>query len=175
MLDKRTVSIIQGYPISPGLAEGIIHVHRNILGPIDAPVDIAQHNVGRKFSRFDVATAKISDELATLATRVEKEVDSRLARVFGAHQLIAEDSSLREELRREILDNLVTVSNAVKTVFFALGETIPIDEIEDIQRQRRRHAGCFNPPVQCSYGDHGSPIGQDPPWRCARFLAFTAV
>ena len=27
MPDKRTVLIIQGTPISPGLAEGIIHVH----------------------------------------------------------------------------------------------------------------------------------------------------
>ena len=117
MPDKRTVSIIQGRPISPGLAEGIIHVHRNILGSIDVPVDVAQRNVEKELSRLDVATAKISDDLATLATRVEKEVNSRLASVFVAHQLIAEDSSLREELRREILDNLVTASSAVKTVF----------------------------------------------------------
>lgn len=117
MPDKRTVLIIQGTPISPGLAEGIIHVHRNILGPIDAPEDIAQRNVEEEFSRLDVATAKISDDLVTLATRVEKEIDSRLASVFGAHQLIVDDSSLRAELRREILDNLVTASSAVKTVF----------------------------------------------------------
>ena len=117
MPDKRTVLIIQGTPISPGLAEGIIHVHRNILGPIDAPVDIAQRNVEEEFSRLDVATAKISDDLVTLATRVEKEIDSRLASVFGAHQLIVDDASLRAELRKEILDNLVTASSAVKTVF----------------------------------------------------------
>ncbi len=117
MPDKRTVSIIHGRPISPGLAEGIIHVHRNILGSIDVPVDVAQRNVEKELSRLDFATAKISDDLATLATRVEKEVNSRLASVFVAHQLIAEDSSLREEIRREILDNLVTASSAVKTVF----------------------------------------------------------
>jgi phosphoenolpyruvate-protein phosphotransferase len=117
MSDKDKTLILQGTAISPGLAEGIIHVHRNILGPIDAPADIPQHNVEKEFSRLDVATAKISDDLVTLAARVEKEIDSRLASVFGAHQLIVDDASLRAELRKEILDNLVTASSAVKTVF----------------------------------------------------------
>lgn len=117
MADKQPVLIIRGTSISPGLAEGIIHVHRSILGPIDAPVDTAQHNVEEEFSCLDVAIAKISDDLVTLATRVEKEIDSRLAEVFGAHQLIADDSSLREEMRREILENMATASSAVKTVF----------------------------------------------------------
>ncbi len=61
--------------------------------------------------------ARISDDLSALATRVEKEIDSRLAEVFGAHQLMLNDSSLREELRKEIVDNLVNASSAVKTVF----------------------------------------------------------
>jgi len=117
MTDKEKTLILQGTPISPGLAEGIIHVHRSMLGPIDIPLDTTQHNVEEEFSRLDVATVKISDDLVALATRVEKEIDSRLASVFGAHQLIVNDASLRAELRKEILDNLATASSAVKTVF----------------------------------------------------------
>ncbi len=117
MSDKGITLIIQGTPISPGLAEGIIHVHRNLLGPIDAPEDIEQQNVEEEFWRLDAATKRISDDLLALATRVEKEIDSRLAKVFGAHQLILGDSSLKEELRKEIADNLVSASSAVKTVF----------------------------------------------------------
>lgn len=117
MSNEKAGLIIQGTPISPGLTEGIIHVHRNILGPIDSPMDTMDHNVEEEFSRLDVATAKISDDLVTLATRVEKEIDSRLADVFGAHQLIVNDASLRAELRKEIVENLVTASSAVKTVF----------------------------------------------------------
>jgi phosphoenolpyruvate-protein phosphotransferase len=117
MSDKGITLIIQGTPISPGLAEGIIHVHRNLLGPIDAPEDIEQNNVEKEFWRLDDATKRISDDLLALATRVEKEIDSRLASVFGAHQLIVGDSSLKEELRKEIADNLVSASSAVKTVF----------------------------------------------------------
>ncbi len=117
MPDREITLIMQGTPISPGLAEGIIHVHRSLLGPIDATEDIAQHSVEDEFSRLDVATARISDDLLVLATRVEKEIDSRLAEVFAAHQVIVSDSSLREELRKEIADNLVSASSAVKTVF----------------------------------------------------------
>lgn len=117
MPDKEKTLILQGTPISPGLVEGIIHVHNNILGPIDAPANIPQHNVQEEFSRLDVATAKISDDLVTLAARVEKEIDSRLASVFGVHQLIVDDASLKAELRKEILENLITASSAVKMVF----------------------------------------------------------
>jgi phosphoenolpyruvate-protein kinase (PTS system EI component) len=117
MPDKGITLIIQGTPISPGLAQGIIHVHRNLLGPIDAPGDIEQSNVEEEFWRLDVATTRISDDLIALATKVEKEIDSRLAQVFSAHQLILFDSSLKEELKKEIADNLVSASSAVKTVF----------------------------------------------------------
>ncbi len=80
MSDKGITLIIRGTPISPGLAEGIIHVHRNLLGPIDVPVDIEQQNVEEEFCRLDIATKRISDDLLAFATRVEKEIDSRLAR-----------------------------------------------------------------------------------------------
>jgi hypothetical protein len=115
MSENGLTLIMQGTPISPGLAQGLIHVHRGLLGPIDAPVDIHQNSVDDEFS--DDATVRISDDLLTLATRVEKEIDSRLAEVFGAHQIMLNDSSLREELRKEIVDNLVNASTAVKTVF----------------------------------------------------------
>ena len=117
MSENDLTQVIQGIPISPGLAQGIIHVQHSLLGPIDAPVDIQQNNVEEELSRLDTASSQISDDLAALATRVEKEIDSRLAAVFGAHQLMLNDSSLREEIRKEIVDNLVNASSAVKTVF----------------------------------------------------------
>ena len=117
MSENGLTLIIQGTPISPGLAQGLVHVHRGLLGPIDAPVGIQQSGVNEEFSRLDDATARISRDLFVLATRVEKEIDSRLAEVFEVHQIMLNDSSLREELRKEIVDNLVNASTAVKTVF----------------------------------------------------------
>jgi phosphoenolpyruvate-protein phosphotransferase len=117
MSNRKTTLTVKGIPISPGLAEGIVHVHRTPFGPIDAPENIRQREVDEEFSRLDTATARISEDLLALATRVEEEIDGRLASVFGAHQLIADDSSLKEELKKEIAENLVSASSAVKTVF----------------------------------------------------------
>jgi len=117
MPDKGITLVIQGTPISPGLAEGIIHIHRNLLGPVDVPVDIERHNVDEEFWHLDAATTRISDDLIALAAKVEREINSRLAQVFSAHQLILLDSSLKEELKKEISENLVSASSAVKTVF----------------------------------------------------------
>ena len=140
MSEKGQTLVIQGIPISPGLAEGHIHVHRNLLGPIDGLDDIAHNNSEEELSRLDAATASISGDLAVLATRVEKEIDSRLAEVFGAHQLILNDDLLRGELRREIIENMASASSAVKIVFlrwekrFLLMESqIARDKGEDIR------------------------------------------
>ncbi len=117
MPDKRTESIIQGTPISPGLAQGIIHLPRRIPGSIDAPDNIVLKNVEEEISRLDNAVTIISDDLAILGARVGKEIDSKLATVFEAHQLIVNDSLLKDELRKEITDNLISASSAVKAVF----------------------------------------------------------
>ncbi|SMF48436.1 phosphotransferase system, enzyme I, PtsI [Alteromonadaceae bacterium Bs31] len=109
--------IVQGTTISPGFAHGVLHLQPGSLGPIDAPEHNSEHNVEEEFHRLDQATAKISDDLMLLAGRVEKEIDAHLAEVFGVHRQILEDSALREELRKEIVENLVTAGSAVKSVF----------------------------------------------------------
>ncbi|MCL6417262.1 phosphoenolpyruvate--protein phosphotransferase [Aestuariirhabdus sp. Z084] len=106
-----------GTAISPGFSQGITHILHSLLGPIDAPPQSDELNVDEEISRLDQATVHISDELLALATRVEKEIDVRLAEVFSAHKLILNDQILRDELRKEIAENLVTASGAVKSVF----------------------------------------------------------
>ena len=70
MFEKGLTVTLQGTPISPGLAQGIIHAHHSLLGPIDAPVDIEHNDVTEEFSRLDAATARISEDLSALALRV---------------------------------------------------------------------------------------------------------
>ncbi len=116
-MSKKTMTI-KGNPISPGLAEGTIHLHRTLLGPIDAAINSdRKHNVEEELGNLDTATSKITDDLLTLALHVEKEIDTRLSKVFEVHQLILHDASLKKELRQEIVDNLVSAGSAVKTVF----------------------------------------------------------
>ena len=158
-IERPQPLIIQGTSISPGLAQGVLHLQPGLLGPIDVPINSAQHNVEEEFYRLDQATAKISDDLLVLAGRVEKEIDSRLAEVFGAHRQILEDSSLKEELRKEIVDNLVSAGSAVKSVFlrwetrFLLMESTMArekgDDLRDISlRLRNALAGITVHPLE---------------------------
>lgn len=108
---------ISGKSISPGLAEGVTFVHHDILRSLDAPIAIDQRNVDQELGSLEDATAIITDDLVALATRVEQEMDMRLSSVFEAHQLMLNDPTLKEELRAEIRQNLVSASSAVRVVF----------------------------------------------------------
>ena len=158
-IERPQPLIIQGTSISPGFAEGVLHLQPGLLGPIDAPENSAQHNVEEEFYRLDQATAKISDDLLALAGKVEKEIDSRLAEVFGTHRQILDDSALKEELRKEIVDNLVCAGSAVKSVFlrwetrFLLMESTMArekgDDLRDISlRLRNALAGITVHPLE---------------------------
>ena len=66
--------IIQGKSISPGLAAGITFLHRDIVHCLDAPTDIEKDTIEQGFEYLEDATAKITLDLLTLATRVEMEL-----------------------------------------------------------------------------------------------------
>ncbi|WP_230400416.1 phosphoenolpyruvate--protein phosphotransferase [Zooshikella ganghwensis] len=151
--------IIQGAAISSGYAQGIIHLQPGLLGPIDVPVNGTQLNVEEEFTRLDQATAKISNDLMMLATQVEKEIDTHLAEVFGVHKQILDDHLLKDELRKEIVDNLVTAGSAVKSVFlrwekrFLLMESRIArekgDDLRDVSiRLRNALAGIITHPLE---------------------------
>ncbi len=108
--------IIQGIPISSGLAEGFIYIHQSVL-PIDIPDTIGHRDIRKETNLLDESMLKISDDLFALSIKVEQEMDKNLAKVFGVHKLIVDDVSLKTELRKEISENLLSASSAVKKVF----------------------------------------------------------
>ncbi len=115
--DSSKMSVIQGSTISPGLAQGQIYFHRDTYDTIDLYPCKDAYNVDAEVDRLESAIVKITEDLFLLATRVEKEIDLKLAGVFGAHSAILNDYLLKEELRKEIVDNLVSAGSAVKNVF----------------------------------------------------------
>ncbi len=117
MSEENSKAILQGKVISPGLAEGKTFVLRNRLSQLDAPGLIEFKDIEQELEYLDDATASISQGLLFLATKVEKEMNSRLASVFEAHQLMLNDPLLKLELQAEIRENLVSASSAVKAVF----------------------------------------------------------
>ena len=117
MPEPNKTLTLKGRTISPGMGEGNIFVHLILSEPLDVPEYIVKRDVDDEISRLDDAIVKISDDLVALASRVEKEIDTSLSKVFDVHKLILEDSSLKKELRKEIVGNLMCASSAVKTVF----------------------------------------------------------
>ncbi|MBA52993.1 MAG: phosphoenolpyruvate--protein phosphotransferase [Pseudomonadales bacterium] len=113
---SKTV-ILHGLSVSPGLADGTIHLQRGLSDPIDLPDNSLEYSAENELNRLDQATTKITEDLLLLATRVEKEIDAKLAEVFGFHSDILSDKLLKDELKKEIVDNLVSASSAVKSVF----------------------------------------------------------
>ena len=62
-MSRKKSMILKGSPISPGLVEGVIHVHLNLLGPIDAPVGIEEKMVEEeKFDGIDFSEEKLKGE-----------------------------------------------------------------------------------------------------------------
>lgn len=151
--------VIPGTPISPGLAHGIVYLQHPIHGAIDSSSRRQDHNSDEEISRLDEATDHICDDLVSLATRVEKEIDTRLAEVFSTHTMILNDPALREELRNEIIENLVSASSAVKRVFLrwenrflVMESMIARDKAEDLRdisiRLRKALAGITVHPLE---------------------------
>ena len=50
MLCKQSAFVVRGNPISPGLAQGVIHLHRGFLEGIDGPVAIAHDEIDEEIA-----------------------------------------------------------------------------------------------------------------------------
>lgn len=109
--------LLSGRGLSPGLAEGITCIHRDVLALPDEYYDVDAHEVAGELERLERAMVSITADLKTLTFRVEKEMDAKLASIFEAHQLMLNDPTLKEELSREIKDEMVSAGSAVKAVF----------------------------------------------------------
>ncbi|MBB5350187.1 phosphoenolpyruvate-protein phosphotransferase [Haloferula luteola] len=151
-MNAVTPQIYVGTSISPGLAEGPLHVGDPLGGYFDGwfANDLGPHDSDEEISRLDRATLSISEELLALAEKVEREIDAKLAQVFSVHHILLEDASLKAELRREITENLVSAGSAVKTVFlrwenrFLLMESqIARDKGDDMRDLSRRLRGAL--------------------------------
>lgn len=114
---KLPTMVLHGTPISPGYAQGLVHVQRDLILAVDDMRMNSPFDAEMEFGRLEKATATISNDLLELAVRVGKELDSHLADVFDAHSQIANDHLLKLELRKEIVENFVTAGSAVKRVF----------------------------------------------------------
>ncbi|MDA3961523.1 MAG: PEP-utilizing enzyme, partial [Planctomycetota bacterium] len=107
---------LTGRCLSPGLAEGILLLSPRAVPRSGGDNAILKKEIEGEQADLDDAVTCISEDLLLLAEKIERQVDQKLGQVFDAHRLIVNDTTLRDEMRREIAENLVNASSAVKTV-----------------------------------------------------------
>lgn len=106
-----------GRATSPGLAKGKAFVHRNILDALSEPRTIATHQIEGEFDSVDHALVSVLEDLKLSALRIEQHSGPKLAAIFGAHEAMLQDSSLRSEIRSQIEVKLVGAAQALAHVF----------------------------------------------------------
>lgn len=108
---------IAGQATSPGLVMGRAFVHRNLLEKLSAPRAISERQVGTEHDRVDRALETVLEDLKVSAFRIEAHSGPKLAAIFGAHEAMLQDASLREEIRTQIEHELVGAAQAIAHVF----------------------------------------------------------
>jgi len=146
-----------GRCLSPGMADGPILVQDHFDdgfqgGDVPRPdTPIVSRQVDAEHSLLDHAVEQVTEDLLQLAAKVEREISAPLGQVFDAHRLIANDDSLRTEMRREITENLVGAGTAVRIVFGRWEERLlqmksnisksKSDDMADVSRRLRDALG----------------------------------
>jgi phosphoenolpyruvate-protein phosphotransferase len=116
MRDKFNIKI-SGRATSAGLAAGAAFVHRNLLDALSVPRAISTHEVSEELERVDRALETVLEDLKVSAFRIEAHSGPKLAAIFGAHEAMLQDSSLRQEIRDQIKHELVGAAQALARVF----------------------------------------------------------
>lgn len=108
---------LRGRGTSSGLAAGRAFVHRNLLDALSAPRSVSSPEVGGELDRIDRALLSVLEDLKVSALRIEAHSGPKLAAIFGAHEAMLQDSSLRDEIREQIKGELVGAAQALACVF----------------------------------------------------------
>jgi phosphotransferase system enzyme I (PtsI) len=131
----RKSILLTGQAISPGLAMGQAFVYQDVLQYSEEPKSIERHQVEHEYTRIARATEQVVGELEQLAARMEQELDAEVAGIFRSHQLLLQDPTVTDELRRELGGGLINAEEAVKRVFRRTEERFR-DTSSEMTRQR---------------------------------------
>ncbi len=108
---------IAGQATSPGIAAGRAFVYRSLLDAVSVPQAITRQQIGEELDRVDRALETVLDDLKISALRIEAHSGPKLAAIFGVHEMMLQDSSLRREIGEQIERSLVGAAQALAHVF----------------------------------------------------------
>ncbi|HEY1122858.1 MAG TPA: phosphoenolpyruvate--protein phosphotransferase [Haloferula sp.] len=151
--------VLKGRGTSPGFGRGITFLHRNLLDRLSPPRLIAQHEVEGEQANIERAVEAVLADLKLSALRIEAQTGPKLAAIFGAHEVVLQDASLKMEIFRQIEQNLIGAAQALAEVFQGWQNRFRAkpedsmkeraDDLEDLQgRLLREIAGVKTTPLE---------------------------
>lgn len=131
---------------------GKAFVYFSDFDSLSLPQTISEKQIVEELEHIESAVRKVKDDLKISAGRIEAHAGAELASIFEVHEVMLEDSSLRDEIRDEIERELSTAAMALTRVFDRRkdkfrahkNETVRerADDLEDLQgRLLRKIAG----------------------------------
>lgn len=158
-MDDPPNVILKGRGTSPGLGRGITFLHRNLLDRLSPPRLIGQHEVEGEQANIERAVEAVLADLKLSALRIEAQTGPKLAAIFGAHEVVLQDASLKMEIFRQIEQNLIGAAQALAEVFQGWQTRFRAkpedsmkeraDDLEDLQgRLLREIAGVKTTPLE---------------------------
>jgi phosphotransferase system enzyme I (PtsI) len=132
---RRDRQLLEGRPLSPGLAVGTAFVYRDILQRNQDEYDITAAEIPEERSRYERAVARVREALREAADRAASDLGAEHAEVFEAHELMLRDPALIKDIEDGLQRELANVEYVVKHVFRRWEHTFR--QIEDpVMRER---------------------------------------
>lgn len=96
-------TIIQGIPVSPGIAIAPIHVTARGFSAPDVYA-VEENKVAQEHQRFDDAVHRAKGELAEIQKRLAELSSEEESRIFEAHIMVLEDQALLKRVHHAIVE-----------------------------------------------------------------------
>jgi phosphotransferase system enzyme I (PtsI) len=143
--DKAREEIrFHGAGVSPGIAQGAIHVVRDDLDDV-ARYRIEAGQIANEIGRFEAALIQTRTQILEMQQKIAESIGAKDAGIFDAHLLVVEDRTLIDEVLRKLEADLCNVEWVFQEVATNYAETLSkIDDpylreraldIEDVTRR----------------------------------------
>src|SRR5713101_6134960 len=113
----------QGAGVSPGIAQGAIHVVRDDLDDV-ARYHIEPSEITNEIGRFETALIQTRVQILEMQQKIAESIGAKDAGIFDAHLLVVEDRTLIDEVLRKLESDLCNVEWVFQEVARNSGEPL---------------------------------------------------
>src|SRR5713101_7211645 len=122
--DKTREEIrFHGAGVSPGIAQGAIHVVRDDLDDV-ARYRIEPGQIANEIGRFEAALIQTRTQILEMQQKIAESIGAKDAGIFDAHLLVVEDRTLIDEVLRKLESDLCNVEWVFRKVARNSGEPL---------------------------------------------------